>query len=58
MRHDTETRKGSKSLYGVTVLLGRARKAERKKQGVALGVEKIHRFHLPWVAGDQQIRTS
>ena len=32
MRHDTEKRKESKSLYGVTVLLGKARKAERKKQ--------------------------
>ena len=37
-------KKRSKGLYGVTVLLGRARKAERKKQGVAVGVGKIHRF--------------
>ena len=41
-------KKGSKGLYGVTVLLGRARKAERKKQGVDVGVGKIHRFHLPY----------
>ena len=44
MGHDSETRQRSKGLYGVTVLLGRARKAERKKQVVPVSVGKIHRF--------------
>ena len=58
MGHDTETGYESIILYGVKVLLGRARKAERKKQGVAVGVGKIHHLTGYGSPGIGRIRTS
>ena len=58
MGHDTEMGYESIILYGVKVLLGRARKAERKKQGVAVGVGKIHHLTGYGSPGIGRIRTS